>query len=189
MLQPCEGPLCYTETAQIQAYLDLPSTRALLGVDPSIGNFSSCSSTVGYAFQSHLDKWAQPTQHYVSNLLDRGIRVLIYAGTYDWQCNWVANRLWVEKLQWAGQTGFGGSHSGNQSWRGWEVDGKTVGEVKERDGLTFATILGAGHMMSGLFEVHLYLRTNNFFDRLYVPHDKPAEALAMVSRWLAGQEL
>ena len=30
-----------------------------------------------------------PTQHYIAALLERGVRVLIYAGANDWVCNWV----------------------------------------------------------------------------------------------------
>ena len=35
--------------------------------------------------------------------------------------------------------------------RDWTYNGKKVGEVKETGFLTFATIRGAGHMMSTLF--------------------------------------
>ena len=90
-----------------------------------------------------MDKWVVHTQDYVANLLDRGVRILIYAGTYDWQCNYVANKLWVDKLQWSGSGAYA-----KAEWRDWSHNGKKVGEVKETGLLTFATIRGAGHMMS-----------------------------------------
>ncbi|KAH0586887.1 hypothetical protein H2248_005726 [Termitomyces sp. 'cryptogamus'] len=158
--KPCEGDLCYAENEFIKRYLDLPETRALLGIE-SPSNFSACSSVVNQGFNAHMDKWASPVQYYVSNLLDRGVRVLIYAGTYDWQCNWVANKLWVDKLEWSGSEDYKA-----QKLRNWEVGGKIVGEVKSTQLLTFATIRGAGHM---------------------VPFDKPTESLYMVRRWLKGQ--
>jgi len=162
--------LCYLENAVIKNYLDLPSTRSLLGVE-SPNNFSACSSDVGYSFRAHMDKYVVPTQYYVANLLERGVRVLIYAGTYDWQCNWVANKLWVENLEWSGHDEFNA-----QEWRDWTIptnskdleETKAVGITKSAGLLTFASIWGAGHM---------------------VPHDKPAESLAMVSRWLAQAQL
>ncbi|RDB19542.1 Carboxypeptidase Y A [Hypsizygus marmoreus] len=140
--KPCEGELCYAESAVIKHYLDLPETRSLLGVE-SPGNFSACSSIVGQNFNAHMDKWVVPTQHYVSGLLDRGVRILIYAGTYDWQCNWVANKLWVDELEWSGKDAYR-----TRDWREWQVEGQKAGEVKTTDLLTFATIRGAGHMMS-----------------------------------------
>ncbi|KAH7916117.1 Alpha/Beta hydrolase protein [Hygrophoropsis aurantiaca] len=157
-----EQDLCYPDENAVADFLDLTSTRQMLGAE-SPGKFTVCSNTVGRNFVSHLDKWAHHTQHYVAELLERDIRVLIYAGTYDYQCNWIANKLWVDKLEWSGRTAYAG-----QTWRDWLVDGHTAGATKKAGGLTFATILGAGHM---------------------VPHDKPAEAQAMVSRWLANQDI
>ena len=58
----------------------------------------------------------------------------------------MANKLWVDKLQWSG-----GDAYAKAEWRDWTHNGKKVGEVKETALLTFATIRGAGHMMSILF--------------------------------------
>ncbi|KAI5122141.1 hypothetical protein M0805_000788 [Coniferiporia weirii] len=159
----CVGDsLCYHENTAIEQYLNNASLRMLLGVSAP-QNFTSCASGVGAGFRAHMDKYAAPTQEYVGALLGRGVSVLIYAGTYDWQCNWVANKLWVERLEWAGQDAFN-----TEEWRTWGLDDGDAGITKTAGPLTFATIWGAGHM---------------------VPHDKPAEAMAMVSRWLAGKEL
>lgn len=130
----------------IKAYLDRPQTRELLGVETPY-NFSACSNTVSRGFNAHMDKWGVHTQDYVANLLDRGVRILIYAGTYDWQCNWVANKLWVDKLEWSGLAEYAA-----EEWRDWRLDGGTekAGEVKETPLLTFVTIRGAGHMISHL---------------------------------------
>ncbi|KAI0736660.1 peptidase S10 serine carboxypeptidase [Fomitopsis betulina] len=159
--QPCKGTLCYPENTAIASLLNNPSTRTLLGVT-SPHNFTACSAAVSAGFRTHLDKWGMPAEAHVAGLLARGVRVLLYAGTFDWQCNWVANRMWVDKLAWgrAGEWGRG-------EWREWEVAGRAAGETKTAGPLTFATVRGAGHMI-GVF--------------LFVPHDKPAEAQAMVSR-------
>lgn len=82
--QPCIGDLCYEENTVIRKYLNQPSVRDLLGVT-SPNNFTGCSSAVGSLFNFNMDKYSAPTQYYVANLLDRGIPILIYAGTYDWQ--------------------------------------------------------------------------------------------------------
>ncbi|KAJ8517358.1 hypothetical protein ONZ45_g5449 [Pleurotus djamor] len=160
--KPCIGDLCYLENTVITDYLNLETTRKLLGVETT-SNFSSCSHDVGSGFASNMDKWRSPTQFYVAALLERNIRILIYAGTYDWQCNWVANKLWLEKLEWSG-----GDAYRTAQFSDWTVNGHKAGETKSSGLLTFATIRGAGHM---------------------VPHDKPQESLAMVQRWLANNSL
>jgi carboxypeptidase C (cathepsin A) len=106
-----------------------------------------------------------PLPSYVAGLLERGIRVLIYAGTYDWQCNWVSNVIWTEKLEWSGAAEYRAA-----SWRDWNVqDGDSkAGETKTFGPFTFVTIRGAGHM---------------------VPYDKPVESLTMISRWLSGEDM
>ncbi|KIJ17963.1 hypothetical protein PAXINDRAFT_167613 [Paxillus involutus ATCC 200175] len=162
----CEGDpesLCYPVTKHIRDYLDRPFTRALLGVDPAVNsNFSSCSTTVGLAFSNAQDTYHETYTH-ISALLERGVRALIYVGTYDWICNWVGNERWTLQMPWTGQEAFVG-----QPLREWEVDGHIAGKTRSAGGLTFATIDEAGHM---------------------VPYDKPKEALALVQRWLAKAEL
>ncbi|KZT24363.1 alpha/beta-hydrolase [Neolentinus lepideus HHB14362 ss-1] len=100
---------------------------------------------------------------HVAALLERGVQVLIYTGTYDWICNWVGNERWVMALEWSGK-----EELAEAEMRGWNVDGKEVGKTRSARTLSWVTIYGAGHM---------------------APYDKPKESLEMVNRWLAGQEL
>lgn len=168
MSKVCDGPisetLCYPVTKHINSYLSQPAVRAALGVDDAVPqNFTSCSNVVGAHFHAMLDGY-HPTYLYVAALLERGVRTLIYVGSYDWICNWVGNEAWTSALEWSGAGEFTG-----EALRVWEVDGKRAGRVRSKKGLglTFATVEGAGHM---------------------VPYDKPKEALEMVKRWLAKEE-
>ncbi|GLB36810.1 putative peptidase S10 family protein [Lyophyllum shimeji] len=166
--KPCEGDsgdLCYPITKNISAYLSNRSTHRLLGVDRSAhpSNYSLCSSTVADAFAATLDSTRPTTPLYVAGLLERGVRVLVYVGTYDWICNWVGNERWTRELAWSGREEFV-----TKELRVWEVDENRAGRTRAWGPLTFATVEGAGHM---------------------VPYDKPKEALELVNRWMAGQEL
>lgn len=83
LLKMCIGDnLCYLEQDYIGLLLNQQSTRDLLGIPPAVGNFTSCSSAVGRSFAEHLDKWRLPAQFYVANLLERGIRILLYEGMH-----------------------------------------------------------------------------------------------------------
>ncbi|TDL20405.1 alpha/beta-hydrolase [Rickenella mellea] len=153
---------CYEEPAWIEEYLNQPSVRSTLGIDPSFGPFIGHSTSLQLAFRLRGDM-LHHNQVYVAQLLERGVRVLIYAGTHDFICNWVGNERWTVEMEWSGQKEFAG-----EPLREWNVDERVVGETREAKGLTFAKIFGGGHM---------------------VPRDKPAESLTMVNRWLAGEEL
>ena len=80
-LEMCVGESgCYIEQDFIASLLNQQATRDLLGIPTNIGNFTSCSNVVSRNFASHLDKWRLPAQFYVSNLLERGVRILMYEG-------------------------------------------------------------------------------------------------------------
>lgn len=117
-------------------------------MDPSItSNFSSCSDSVGNAFNNAQDEY-HPTYTHISELLERGVRALIYVGTYDWICNWIGNERWTLNMPWTGQEAFT-----SQPLREWEIDGKAVGKTRSAHGLTFATVDGAGHMVGATLPV------------------------------------
>lgn len=79
----------FTHNRKIASFLDRPDVREAIGVDPSLsGNFSACSETVGDRFGKNLDD-VFPAQYYISALLERGVKTLVYVGANDWSCNWV----------------------------------------------------------------------------------------------------
>ena len=120
-----------------------PEVQKNLGVDHHVPtNFSFYSSVVEQAFSLALDD-TRDSSAYVGALLERGVRVLIYVGTYDWICNWVGNEEWSRNLEWTG-----GSEFAKQELREWSVDGRVVGRTRSHGGFTFATVDGAGHMVS-----------------------------------------
>ncbi|RXK37197.1 cathepsin A (carboxypeptidase C) [Tremella mesenterica] len=149
--------LCYSVTDKIKTYLDLPDVHDILGVTSHKG-WNSCNGGVGTAFALTLDFLTPTTVFHVRGLLERGIRFLNYAGTYDFICNHIANEMWVSAMDWTGKEGFAAV-----SWQDWEVEGKKAGLFKTYENLTLLKIVGAGHM---------------------VPYDKPKEALTMLSSWL-----
>lgn len=160
--QPCDGPieetLCYPQTKYITIFLNLLKTRKALGVSNRAPEYSGCNDAVGEDFYSHMDR-ARMTTPYIEALLERDVRVLIYVGTNDWiwfvcfigisvvsnlasNSNHVGNYRWTETLKWSGHKEFSA-----QSMREWKVEGKVAGETRNANGLTFATVFDAGHMV------------------------------------------
>ncbi|CBQ69073.1 related to PRC1-carboxypeptidase y, serine-type protease [Sporisorium reilianum SRZ2] len=159
-----EPNLCYDVTDDIRKYLDRDDVRQLLGAAPKdqIGKFASCNMGINMGFHRMLDS-THDNGYNVGALLERGVRALIYVGTLDWICNHNGNLEWVKSLDW----------SGSDAWKDaknyeWVVDGEKAGRTQSGGGLTWATVYEAGHM---------------------VPYDQPDAALAMLQRWIDGQQL
>ncbi|KAG8775315.1 hypothetical protein FRC12_001557 [Ceratobasidium sp. 428] len=132
MSKPCtpeelSESLWYPFTKHIDSFLDRPETRKALGVHPSIGNYTGCSTDVGIRFSESMDQF-HSNQHYVAGLLERGIRV--------------GNQKWTQDLDWTGRDAYTAEKD-----REWTVDGKTAGITRSAYGLTFATVKEAGHMV------------------------------------------
>jgi carboxypeptidase C (cathepsin A) len=89
----------------------------------------------------------QPSTGYIEALLNRGVKVLIYAGRWDFICNWVANLMMSESLEWDGQEGFS-----NSELREWKLVGSddVIGWSKSSGLLHFVVVDGAGHMVSSI---------------------------------------
>ena len=124
---------------------------------------------------------------YVAGLLERKIPVISYVGTYDWICNYIGNEAWLEALEWTGSKGYKSAE-----FRDWEVDGKVAGYTKTFNGLTFATVQGAGHMvpMDSESERVCDPRERDGPQVLTRPvrarESEPVEALALLNRWIDG---
>ena len=77
----------------LESYLNNQEVRELLGVDKSVGTFTTISWKVNSDIDGSMDLYF-PTQYYLGALLERGVRVLLYTGVNDFGCNWVG----VERL-------------------------------------------------------------------------------------------
>jgi cathepsin A (carboxypeptidase C) len=83
MLLRCVGhKVADPHRKKIGTYLNLPDVRKVLGVDKGTHKWESCDNAVGEGFHLNLDQVGQ-TWLYVSQLLERGVRILNYAGELD----------------------------------------------------------------------------------------------------------
>lgn len=152
--EPCRVPgLCYNFT-NVDQWLNSASTQAALGVS---GKWQSCNYQVNSDFSAD---WMRNYQQDVPPLLGDNIPVLIYAGDYDFICNWLGNQAWTLALDWSGKAAFNAATPTS-----WVVNGAAAGEVRSAGGFHFLRVYKAGHM---------------------VPHDQPAAALQMLNTFISG---
>lgn len=72
------GPLCYEQLSWIETYMNSPEVKAALGADPE-RKFQSCNMAVTQAFLMSGDS-VRNTAKLVPELVNNGIRLLVYAG-------------------------------------------------------------------------------------------------------------
>jgi len=156
---PCEDSnnLCYSEMGWIQDYLNKPEVLEALGAE--VSNYESCNFDINRNFLLHGD-WMLPFQKFVPDLL-KEIPVLIYAGDADYICNWLGNKAWAEKLEWAGKDAYG-----KKKLEPFTLDDKEVGQMKHSGNFSFVRIYQAGHM---------------------VPYNQPEASLTMLNNWIGGE--
>ncbi|KAI0674083.1 carboxypeptidase C [Trametes maxima] len=165
-----DGDLCYKELQWIESWMNLPETKRALGVNPSV-DFASCNMQVNQAFAMQGDG-ARNRAKLLPELIESGIRLLIYAGDADMACNYIGNERWVEQLENKFHKEF--AKTTKQPWVTLD-EGKLAGWVRSAGGdgftagnVTYVQVHAAGHM---------------------VPFDQPEASLDLISRWLADVPL
>ncbi|GAA0139749.1 serine protease [Lithospermum erythrorhizon] len=151
----CQGDLCY-DFSNMEKFLKQKSVRDALGVGDI--EFVSCSTLV---YEAMISDWMKNLEVGIPALLEDGINLLVYAGEYDFICNWLGNSRWVHAMQWSGKKDFG-----TASMIPLTVDGVEAGQQKSHGPLTFLKVHNAGHM---------------------VPMDQPKTSLEMIKRWTQGK--
>ncbi|KZT00989.1 carboxypeptidase C [Laetiporus sulphureus 93-53] len=160
-----DGDLCYRQMSWIDTWMNQPAVKKALGVDPS-REFESCNMQVNQAFALQGDG-AHNSAKLLPELIEDGVRLLVYAGNADMMCNFMGNERWVEALD----TKFHDEFSAKKSVPWVTTDtGAIAGMVRSAGGggssagnVTFVAVHEAGHM---------------------VPYDQPEAALDLVTRWL-----
>lgn len=155
----CVGKLCYDNIDYYSNYLNRKDIQKAIGAE--VEDYESCSDSVFNAFTYNGDG-AKPFQFDVTQALEQGLPVLVYAGDKDYICNWVGQTLWLDALDWSGSKKWNTGKFHN--WMTLD-DNEAAGTYKVSGNLTFLRIYEAGHM---------------------VPYDQPKYASDMMLRWLHG---
>lgn len=80
-------------------YLRRGDVRAALGVDPRAAAWAPDSAYVGYLLEAGEQSSAAPLY---ASLLGAGVRVLVYNGAFDMDCNVLGTDAWLTALAWPG---------------------------------------------------------------------------------------
>ena len=148
------GDYTFTEIAE---YLNDPEVREALHADPAALPWVDESQIVG----DLLETGEQGSTAYLYPRLFDELRVLLYSGIYDMDCNFMGTDAWLKNLSWP----FGQEFNALKRTP-WSVDGKIVGWARAAKSLTQVLVANAGHL---------------------VPMNQPAVALDMLDRFLTNR--
>lgn len=146
-------PACL-DSREMWAFANNDDIRAAIHAEPiaKIGRFDECSDRITYTH----DTGSMIPIH--ADLVSKGLKVLIYSGDHDMCVPHTGSEAWTSSL----------GLKVKEAWRPWKVDHQVAGFVQQYEGLAFATVKGAGHM---------------------VGQGKPAEALRLIDSFLHGESL
>ncbi|KAG6856735.1 hypothetical protein H0H87_001335 [Tephrocybe sp. NHM501043] len=141
-----DGDLCYKQMTWIDTWMNIPANKAALGVNPD-QTFASCNLDVNRAFVMQGDGMHNSAL-LLPELVNDGVRLLVYAGNADMMCNFIGNERWVEELDTKYQREF--SVTKSVPWIT-SKSGTVAGEVRSAGGggftagnVTFVTVFEAG---------------------------------------------
>ncbi|EQC40383.1 hypothetical protein SDRG_02281 [Saprolegnia diclina VS20] len=155
--QECIDDACEAPMKAVATFLNRPDVQAQLGLPSPV------------VYRSDNPKYMEPFlvdivtnyAHHVEAVLAANVPVLLYAGDADLQCNWQSIDAWSAAMAWAQTSSY--TKTTLQPYVA--ADGRTVGQVRAHDLLTFVRIFEAGHL---------------------VPSAQPQVSLEMLNTFLAG---
>lgn len=127
-------------------FLNRTDVRAALHIPDHIPEWTGCTGRVDYTMFAKASQW-------IWEELKGKYRMLKFSGDIDACVPTTGSLGWINALGW----------DVKEPWRQYQVAGQVGGWIQEFDGLTFATVNGAGHM---------------------VPEDKPEAAMHLIFNWL-----
>ncbi|KAK4685115.1 cathepsin A (carboxypeptidase C), partial [Tremellales sp. Uapishka_1] len=161
-----DGPLCYKEMGWMETYLNQPEIKKQLGAPDSV-TFQSCNMQVNQNFLLHGDGMHNAGA-LLPELVDAGIRLLIYSGEADMMVNSIGCLRVLDNLPTEYSLEFAQAKDEKFKSHNGTVAGWTKSAGKGAGNVAFVSFRNAGHM---------------------VPHDDPPAALAMFERWLKNESL
>ncbi|TPX32757.1 hypothetical protein SmJEL517_g04259 [Synchytrium microbalum] len=153
----CSALDCYPILKDIEAFCNRPDIQDMLGVPER--QYVGCNQNVNLRFLTAGD-WMRPYQRALPPLLEKGIKLVVYAGDADYICNWIGNKAWMMELEWSGQEEF--NAASDLPWTS-SLTQKETGEYRTFGPLTWLKIYEAGHL---------------------VPYDQPAAASDFFESWI-----
>lgn len=129
MHDPCEAGmerLCFWETEWIENFLDRDDVRSLLGAAPrsEIGPYKSSSYEMLLGFDLVGDRRHTSNSFDLNALLlERGVRILVYAGKADTVCPWLMSLRAVDQMEYSHSINFA------KSLEDWYSDGRVIGKT------------------------------------------------------------
>ncbi|POM80013.1 Serine protease family S10 [Phytophthora palmivora] len=154
----------------IADFLNSPAVRKYLNVDERASAWVEENEVIHTRFIADGD-WATSYDSEVAELLNSGIRVLIYAGDADLMCNWIGNRAWTLDLDWQGKIGYNAAEERTFIAHDPllpESSDIDAGVVRSFENFAFVRVYDAGHM---------------------VPMNQPAVSLDLINRFLTNTAL
>ncbi len=111
-------------------WINRADVRQSLHIPDKVQAWDLCTDSIGYDSLAKASEWIYP-------LLKGKYRILFYSGATDGAVPTRGSRLWITNMGWEVL----------ESYRPYFVNNNELGGfIEERDGLTFATIHGVGHM-------------------------------------------
>ena len=123
---------------KIAAYLNQSEVRQALHVSPDVGPWTDTSTIVA----DILERGEQDSCANLYPMLFEQIRVLIYNGLYDMDCNFMGTDAWLASIKWSEGEVF------NEMPRiPWNENGQLLGHFRAAGNLTQVLVNGAGHLV------------------------------------------
>ncbi|KAK7042570.1 Alpha/Beta hydrolase protein [Favolaschia claudopus] len=117
-------------------YLALPDVKAAIGAE---SNYSECANGPNGLFSRTGDD-ARTWLPQLGALANSRLKILIWAGDADINCNWLGGYASVLAMDW-----YGKQRLANTPFRNMTIDGAAVAAIKNVDNFSFARVYEAGH--------------------------------------------
>ncbi|KAI9998969.1 hypothetical protein PInf_003633 [Phytophthora infestans] len=149
----------------LEEFLAQDSVHKYLNVDR---DWVGGSDEVGDNF---VADYMQSFDNYVADLLNDGVRVLLYVGDADTMCNWSGNKAWIDALEWKGKEEFNDAEDKSlmtQDLLNPDAALLNAGTARTFENLALVRIFNAGHM---------------------VPTHQPAASLDLITKFFKNEVL
>jgi cathepsin A (carboxypeptidase C) len=131
-------------TELLERFLNLPETKSALGADNST-TYVVQSNVVFSNFVLEYDGLKRIASTIIPNLLDLGIRVLIFNGDADSVCPYSTAERFASSLDWSGKDGFAREPHLPWNMTANEESG-AVGSIRSYEALSLVRVFRAGHI-------------------------------------------